>query len=233
MELQYVEFTDKEKAEMFDIIAARFYQRNFGQTSKSDLELLMFHFYMEKLLSNNKDDFGVISFNACSDYKISNELGITQQRVRNLKVKKQLVYPAEFDWIKALAALTEEARFERHNQMVSINIPDPNLFIEIQNFIEEQGGYIEAQINPKLLKMRLEYYIQLIIKVEGEDTEKKILKRIRPILLKGSKTEDRIEGLTTSKLFSKADNLLPVVLDLATINSPVGMLAGALAKAIK
>ena len=91
----------------------------------------MFKFYMEKLIDDNKDEKNVLHYNNCSDYIISKELGITQQTVRNLKIKKQLVYPTQFDWKESLAKLTEHARYEEATRTIIINIPDPNLFYDI------------------------------------------------------------------------------------------------------
>lgn len=135
----------------------------------------MFHFYIDKLLSESKRSDGTVDYSKCSDYKNSKDLGITQQRVRNLKVKNQLVYPIQYDWKLALAKLTENARYDQVTHRVTLNISDPNLFLEIQNFTEEQGAYIEKQLNSKLLQIRAEYYIDLILSLEQEENRKKLI----------------------------------------------------------
>lgn len=168
-----VEFTAKEKEKMFDELAKHFYNRNFGQMAKSDLEALMFHFYMEKLVELNRSVSGVLNYNCCSDYKISQDLGITQQRVKSLKIKSHLLYPIEFSWKASLLSLTEHMRFDRQSQKVILPIPDPNLYNEIQNYLEEQGGYIEKQLNGKLLQLRVEYYIELLMNALGDEKSKK------------------------------------------------------------
>ena len=182
--IENVHFSDDDKIKAFNEIEKLFYYANFGQASKSEIELLMFKIYLEKLIKENKDSNGqTIDYNKCSDYRISKELGITQQRVRNLKVKKQLVYPEEFHWEVALAKLMENARLEKPNSPESskiiINIPDPNLFYEIQNFIEENGGYIETQLNSKILQIRQEYFLMIAVELEPEENQKKIIKRIK------------------------------------------------------
>ncbi len=173
--MRYIAFTENEKAELFDQIAACFYNANFGRMSKADMELMMFRFYIEKLIRSNCNEDGTIDYNKCSDYKISQELGITQQRVRNLKVKNQLANPIEYDWKKALAKLTENARYDKDTHKVMLNIPDPNLYLEIRNFIEERGAYVETQLNPRLLQIRAEYYIAIVIELEPEKSKKKII----------------------------------------------------------
>ena len=177
--MKYVTFTEKEKCEMFDEMAQKFYHANFGQASKADIELLMFHFYLKKIICDNLDKDGTIDYNKCSDYKISKELGITQQRVRNLKIKNHLIYPIDFQWEHALAKLTEKARYDKESKKVCLNIPDPNLYLEIQNFIEEHGAYIEKQLNSKVLQIRAEYYIDLILHLEPDESRKRIVKKLK------------------------------------------------------
>ena len=135
------DFTPDEKITLIDEVASHFYESNFGQMSKSDIELLMFRFYIEKLIRMNQNADGTIDYRKCSDYRISQELGITQQRVRNLKIKNQLKNPIEYDWKVALAKLTNNARYDKGTGKITMNIPDPNLYLEIQNFIEEQTDH--------------------------------------------------------------------------------------------
>lgn len=49
--MEYIQFSDEEKINFFDEIASHFYKANFGQMSKSDMELMMFRFYIEKIIS--------------------------------------------------------------------------------------------------------------------------------------------------------------------------------------
>ena len=130
-------FTNEEKIEIFDKLSTLFYKQNFGRVSKSDIEAFMFHCYYEKLVENSKTENDVIDYNKCSDYVISKELGITQQKVKNLKIKDQLLYPSTRDWKKDFAQLTQFATYDEITHRISLNIPDPNLYLEIQNYIEE------------------------------------------------------------------------------------------------
>ena len=89
--MKYIEFTNKEKVEMFDEIAKKFYNHNFGTFSKSEMELMMFNFYIKKLVDMNVQNDNTLNYNASCDYYISKELGITQQKVNNLKFKNKLL----------------------------------------------------------------------------------------------------------------------------------------------
>ena len=216
--MKYVSFSDTEKIEMFDKIAAHFYEANFGQASKADIELMMFNFYIQKMIKDNQEQDGTIDYNKCSDYKISKDLGITQQRVRNLKVKNQLINPSDFEWEKAFAKLVSNAKFE--NQKVIISIPDPNLFYEIQNFLEEQGAYIDKQLNSKLLVIRVEYFIDLLVSLEPEHNRKEVVKEIKRVFKEQSKSEKQFDEKNIGKtLIDGAVNITTVLNNISTIVS--------------
>ena len=187
--MKYVSFTDEEKVEMFEEISDCFYNANFGKTSKSDIELMMFGFYIKKMIAENQNEDGTVDYNKCSDYKISKELGITQQRVRNLKIKNQLINPIDFEWEKSFAHLIKNARYS--DKKVILSIPDPNLYLEIQNFIEENGAYVEKQLNSKILQIRVEYFIDLIVSVEPEESRKNIIDKLKKHF-KESQQENRL-----------------------------------------
>lgn len=219
--MRYIQFDDEEKIVLFDEIASHFYDANFGQMSKADMELLMFRFYLEKMISTYQNQDGTIDYNKCSDYKISKELGITQQKVRNLKVKKELIYPTKYDWKAALALLTENARYDKATNKVTLNIPDPNLYIEIQNFIEEQGSYVEKQLNSKILQIRAEYYIALVISLEQGDNRKTIINELKKQCGDDKAFDERDIG---KSLLDLAVNVTSVADKLAgMISGPIGV----------
>jgi hypothetical protein len=229
-----VEFTKEEKAGFFDKIAECFYHNNFGQLSKSEMDLMMFHFYLEKLISDNVNPDGTIDYRKCSDYKISKDLGITQQRVRNLKVKNQLTYPMEYDWKRALATLTENARYDKSTGKVVLNIPDPNLYLEIQNFIEDQGAYIEKQLNSKVLQIRAEYYIELIINLEPENSKKKIIKSLKTQFKESGKDDSAFDEAHIGKtLIQGALDITTIAANIRTVVSPENYLGVALIKLLE
>lgn len=232
--MKYVEFTDEDKIKCFDEISKKFYNANFGTMSKTEFELMMFRFYLEKLISINKFEDGTIDYIKCSDYKISKDLGITQQRVKNLKVKNQLTHPIDFEWEKALAKLTKNARYDQITRRITLNIPDPNLYIEIQNFIEDSGAYIEKQLNSKVLQLRAEYYIDLIIALEPEEKRKAIIKSLRKLFKKNG-AEDNIfqEKEIGKSLLNAAINITDVAANLSSVISPENIIGTALLNLIK
>ena len=215
--MEYVSFSDSEKIDMFDKISKCFYEANFGRTSKADIELMMFDFYIRKMINDSMESDNTINYNKCSDYKISKDLGITQQRVRNLKVKNQLIHPIEFKWEDAFAKLISNAKYE--NPKVIINIPDPNLFYEIQNFLEEQGSYIDKQLNSKLLVIRIEYFIDLMVALEPEKDRKQLKKAIKKAYKEQVKDEKVFDEKNIGK--SLIDGMIDVTTILANISNIV------------
>lgn len=236
--MQYVDFTDGDKIDCFDEIAKHFYEHNFGQFSKADMELLMFRFYMKKMIDSNKNEDNTIDYSKCSDYKISKDLGITQQRVRNLKVKNQLAEPIEFNWEKSVVQLLENARFDKESRKVTMNIPDPNLYIEIENFIEENGGYIEKQLNRKMLQIRAEYFLALTIAAEvSNESRANIIKRLRhdfEIANKDNMVFDEKDiGKSIKDAVETGKDIVEIAKDVEKLLSPGNILGDALATLVK
>lgn len=165
------------KAEAFDYIASHYYNVNFGDLSKSDIDLLMFHIYIESRIEDCKDEDGTINYSDLSDYKIGKELGITPQRVKNLKVKKELKYPQkEFNWEVSLRKLlVNPNRVVYEKDYIKINIPDPNLFMSIKDFIEDNDGYVDMQLNSNILKIRKNYFLGLLYYICDEEDAATIL----------------------------------------------------------
>lgn len=229
--MKYVSFSDEEKIALFDEIISNFFDSNFGQLSKSDIELMMFNIYIKKMISNNRNADGTIDYKKCSDYKISQDLGITQQKVRNLKVKNQLINPIDYDWKAALARLTENARYDKNSGKIVINIPDPNLFIEIQNFIEDQGAYVEKQLNSKILQLRVEYYIDLIVSLEPDVTRKKIIVELKKQIKAEGKDDKLFDDNNIGKsLLETTANITTVAANISSLVSPENLIGVALMK---
>ena len=63
--------------------------------------------------------------------------------------------------------------------MITLNIPDPNLYLEIRNFIESRGDYVEVTLNNKILRLRVEYYIDLLLELDENINRKDVIKRLR------------------------------------------------------
>ncbi len=54
-EFDISKMSEHKKAKAFDKIADLFYKQNFGTTSKSEIELLMFSFFMDEMIDTYAD----------------------------------------------------------------------------------------------------------------------------------------------------------------------------------
>lgn len=216
-----MDWSTDEKAAMFDEIAAHYYNRNYGTFSKSDMDLLMFSFFLDNIIKDHTDSCGVLDYNSVSDYKISQELCITQQRVKSLKIKKQLMYPIKYDWKTAFATLLKNARYDSSTQKIVVSIPDPNLLLDIQDFIEEKGGYISTQINSKLLQVRVEYFIELSILVSDVESRKSIIKGIKKTIKDDNKDEHLFDSNNIGKsLLDIGVNITSLISNISSLVDP-------------
>lgn len=197
---------DKEKA--FDEIARRFYNRNFGTTTKAEIELLMFSYYMDRTIQRYKDANNRLDYTKCSNFSMAKRLGITPERVRTLKVKKQARYPVEFDWQESLKALQDNIRFD--NNKIIIPIIDPNLLNEIRDYIETKGGYVEIEASKSYLRIRIEYYCELMYYTMSIDDKKEFINRLKKELKKHNKLDDSFEYTTKGDILGTINNVLSI-----------------------
>ena len=178
-------FTEKEKIEAFDLIAAKFYRNNFGQISKADFEVLMFKIYLGSCYQHNKDT---------SDFTMAVALGITEAKVRNLKVKQELQYPEMGQsWKETFIKSIQYATYDGKNGLVKLSVVDPNVKRNLDHYIEENHLYSETQLNGKNLQMRPDHFLflyqSLSEELDGENLSKEELLKI----LKASAENDTLE----------------------------------------
>lgn len=117
---------------------------------------------------------------------------------------------------------------------MALNIPDPNLYLEIQNFIEEQGAYVEKKLNSKVLQLRAEYYIDLILALETEETRKKAIKKLK----KQFKADGKDDGAFDEQCIGKSMidigvNITTIAANLSSIITPENYIGVALLKLLK
>lgn len=183
------------KAAAFDKIAELYYSKNFAATSKSEVELLMFSVYLDAMIESCKRSDGTIDYAICSDYEIGKQLGITQERVRMLKVKKQARYPVEFRWQDSLLSIKDSVRYDKEKKKIIIPTRDPNLYNEIRNYIEDHGGYIEVKRSGNYIQIRPEHYFMLVYEGLGENDQRKCRKELVKELQKRNKHNEIPEAV--------------------------------------
>ncbi len=220
---------DESKAQAFDKIAEKYYFCNFGSTLKADFDVLMFSVYLEQILK--KDEAQMQKY---SDYTLSKSLGITQSKVSSLKVKKQLIYPFDgFDWKVSFERVCKNARYE--NGKIKIHIPDKNLYLELKNAVEENGGFVEVQLNPTLLQLSPEHFINLVMSVTDNKGRDEYRKELRKKLRSKNKDTEYFDSAPLGEAVKEGVKEFgpDIVLDIIADCVPAGKTICNIAKIIK
>lgn len=210
-------FTQEEKAEAFDQIAARFYAGNFGQMAKVDIETLLFHLYIDKCFDKKLDH---------DDYTVARELGITQSKVRNLKIRKSLQYPREeFKWEEIFVSCIPNAHYDPVKRLVKMHVADVDVLLELRNYMEKNGWYDEYQLNPKLFQCKTDIFYELCRNLEKTDyieLNDEAKKRLRKLK---SETKNEKEASAIEKILSgTAEEGLKELLLIASKDVVLGVL---------
>lgn len=158
--------------------AAELFTNRFGSFAKSDYEVLMFSIFLD------------LQDQPVSDYDLSIKLGITESKVRSLRVKSQLLYPKNLSWSEELQKALQRGQFNKDDMTITIMIENPSVQNMLKHEIEEAYGMVHLSFNPKLMTLPVESYLILALKLE--DNEDEALKRLNEKWLKENKNAERI-----------------------------------------
>lgn len=125
------------------------FSNRFGTFSKSDYEILMFTIYLDSVKKNVRD------------YDISLALGIPESKVRNLRIKSQLLYPREINWIDDLKDAVDHGYYDPVSGHITVTIEDPCVRNIIKNEVESNFGMVSLTLNSKQLVLPIESYLML------------------------------------------------------------------------
>ena len=154
--------TDKACKVYTRLTDAGLFTRQFGTFTKADYEVLMFTAFLD------------IYENIPNDYEISIALGITESKVRSLRLKSQLLYPRDYAFLDNLKTAVANGYFDLENMTYTITIEDPAVQRRTIYEIEKNLGNVQFTLNPKHLKLPIETYILLGCSLLGHE-EKDLL----------------------------------------------------------
>ena len=189
--------------------------------SKTDIEVLMFSLFINRLLDVEGDE----DYRNFSDYTLAKDLGITQSKVSSLKLKQQLQYPREYKWRDALARISNNVRYE--NGKLKLQIPDINLFYEIKNAVEENGGFIDISLTPKLLQVSPDYFLDLLVAISPEESRESLRKELRKELRAHTKDQEYLDNEPFGKKLAKGSKDVAIEVVSAVANAAIGNIIGA------
>lgn len=215
---QYKEiFGTFDKAAAFDELASLFYNRNFSSTSKSEIELLMFHFYMRATVEKYQSEDGRLDYSKCSNLEMGRQLGIPQERVRTLKVKAHSRFPISFDWKKSLESIKDNIVYE--DNKIVIPIIDPNLLNEIRNYVEINGGFVIIENSQSYIKLRVNHYLMLMYYTLGDVDKKAFLKALKKETRDKNQYEDVLETQSRKEILAMIEDCISTASDITSIIS--------------
>ena len=181
------------------------FSNRFGSFSKSDYEILMFTVYLDSLKREARD------------YDISIELGITEQKVRNLRVKSQLIYPREIKLVDQITNAVNHGFYD--NGMVTVTIENLSVKNLIKNKIEAEYGTVNLSFNSKQLTLPIESFLILAACLERDS--KDTLKQLRKVFNEHQKSIGVVEKKSFGKRIindvPRVNELLSVINSAASI----------------
>jgi len=147
-------FSDKEKASLADDILSLYLDKNFGNSPKQEIDLVVFHHYLKHCKTANK---------SLSDLGMGKELGITPVRVRNMKLKDYLHQEEDpnWSWKAELLKQINESTFEIEGKDIIFVIRDIAIMTELRGFLEDNGLVNEYSLNPNLFRCSAEVMFKI------------------------------------------------------------------------
>ena len=161
--------------DFFSEVKKRCLDRNFGTLSKSEFDLMLFHYYLQ----NKQEEVGS---RYVSDYDIGRDLGLTIQRVRSLREREALKWRSQEDWKEKFLKCLKYARYDEKSDAVKILVPDVNVIREVRNFIETAGLIDDYQLNPKVFQCNMNALIAICLDFKSGSDDNlcgKILNELR------------------------------------------------------
>lgn len=191
-----------------------FYDKNFGSLSRTDIDTFLFAVYYRIQAGLNPA--------LLDDYTLSHELGITETKVRNLKVRMELKYPSKVNsWKHEFINLIKNAKYDEIDCHVKIMIPDVNVLNEVKHYLEQLGLFDDVTLNQKLLNLPVYCFLDVVFdltKYDGDIPMSDDVKEIIQTKIKNEKQNNAIKELQKNVTFSNFKAALPFIAKKTVVN---------------
>ena len=191
-----------EKHCMVRIAEAELFTKQFGSFTKADYEALMFTIYLDSLPDE-----------PVYDYIISRQLGITESKVRSLRIKSQLLYPKRIDWQSALSSAIKAGSYNEKDNTLTITVEDPSCHARIRYEIESSYGSANLNLNSKQLTVPIESLLSVALAQEAD--KEKILAELNNAWLRNNKAKERITRESLAKRIFKGAGDIAAILGVS------------------
>ncbi|HOR18515.1 MAG TPA: hypothetical protein PLE10_01625 [Brevefilum sp.] len=211
--------SDAEKIRFTEELLSRFLSPGFGALPKREIEILIFH-----LLCHKTD-----AFTGLSNYDISNELKISETKVKSFKIEASLKYQ-QMDHQEALIEIARlffeynELKPALEDDTVIFALEDPVLKREFEHAVKELGYFVDHSFHREIIKVKASVFLEIFIR-SFEEAEKKFIQMIMDQHKDDSKFQKQlIKQHTISKqielFFDAHTDKIGLILTLLSIISP-------------
>lgn len=198
---------------------AELFSRRFGMFSKTDYEVLLFTVFMDSYDGE------------VSDHGISKQLGLTESRVRNLRIKSQLLYPKEIVWRDELVQALDKGFFNSTTMTITVTIEDPSAQLAIKYEVEKALGNVLLTLNPKHLCLPVGSYV--ILATELEEDPDTVLEKLNSIWQRDMKMSSKISKESLLKQIWKSKEELISISELIAAGNSLFSYGGLIISAIQ
>lgn len=123
----------------------------FGIMTKSNLEVLLFHLMQEQKC-----------FNGMTNFAISKELKISEERVAKLAYNAQLMYSKHDDDEDRLKEILRRAQPKNEGKKIQFSIEDAYLRKLLRSKIREKNQFSDGSFQSDIVSVDIDTYIELV-----------------------------------------------------------------------
>ena len=162
--------------EALSFILENAFRSGFGTLNKTELDLILFTTLVK---------YG--GRRGMSDYELSKYLQITPRRVTSLRERASVKY-LSISRTEAIERFVEKSASARIDGLyIDIPIGDIAVRNEIEAMLEEDNILLHSQLNPKVFRIRIDDFVEVVIQIEAELGEGESGDDVRKRLLDGLK----------------------------------------------
>jgi hypothetical protein len=162
--------------EALSFILENAFRSGFGTLGKTELDLILFTTLVK---------YG--GRRGMSDYELSKYLQITPRRVTNLREHASVKY-LSISRAEAIERFVEKSASARIDGLyIDIPIGDIAVRNEIEAMLEEDNILLHSQLNPKVFRIRIDDFVEVVIQIEAELGDGESTDDVRKRLLDGLK----------------------------------------------
>ena len=162
--------------EALHFILENAFRSGFGTLSKTELDLILFTTLVK---------YG--GRRGMSDHELSKYLQITSRRVQSLRERASVKY-LSITRAEAIERFVDKSASARIDGLyVDIPIGDVAVRNEIEAMLEENNVLLHSQLNPKIFRIRIDDFVEIVIQIEAEQDAGESADKVRERLVKALK----------------------------------------------